>query len=96
MPGRWRTPPSAGGRAEARRDRAPRPTRPRRRPERERQFVESVFWTLKNRLGLERRQARTLPGNRARIGANFLTLAAGISLNHLRGGPTRQFADLTT
>ena len=61
-----------------------------------RQRVESVFWTLKNRLGLERHQARTLPGIRARIVAKLLALAAGIWLNHLLGRPPRQFADLAT
>ena len=61
-----------------------------------RQRVESVFWTLKNRLGLERHQARTLPGIRARIAAKLLALAAGIWLNHLLGRPPRQFADLAT
>ena len=32
-----------------------------------RQRIESVFWTLKDRLGLERHRARTLSGLRARI-----------------------------
>lgn len=43
-----------------------------------RQRIESVFWTLKDRLGLERHRARTLTGIRARIAATLLALAAGV------------------
>jgi len=53
-----------------------------------------VFWTLKDRLGLERHRARTLPGLRARIAAKLLALAAGVWLNHQTGQPTRAFAAL--
>ena len=56
--------------------------------------IESVFWTLKDRLGLERHRARTLAGLRARIAAKLLALAAGIWLNHRLGRPTRAFAEL--
>jgi hypothetical protein len=59
-----------------------------------RQLVESVFWTLKNRLGLERHRARTLTGIRARVASKLLALAAGVWLNHLLARPTRAFADL--
>ena len=59
-----------------------------------RQLVESVFWTLKDRLGLERHRARTLAGIRARVASKLLALAAGVWLNHLLGRPTRAFADL--
>ncbi|HEY1275306.1 MAG TPA: IS982 family transposase [Thermoleophilaceae bacterium] len=59
-----------------------------------RQLIESVFWTLKDRLGLERHRARTLTGIRARVASKLLALAAGIWLNHLLGRPTRAFADL--
>jgi hypothetical protein len=59
-----------------------------------RQCIESIFWTLKDRLGLERHQARTLHGLRARIAAKLLALAAGVWLNHYLGRPTRAFADL--
>jgi hypothetical protein len=59
-----------------------------------RQLIESVFWTLKDRLGLERHRARTLPGIRARVASKLLALAAGVWLNHLLGRPTRAFAAL--
>jgi transposase len=59
-----------------------------------RQCIESIFWTLKDRLGLERHHARTLHGIRARIAAKLLTLAAGVWLNHYLSRPTRAFADL--
>lgn len=57
-----------------------------------RQRIESVFWTLKDRLGLERHRARTLTGLRARIASKLLALAAGVWLNTLLGLPTRSFA----
>jgi hypothetical protein len=57
-----------------------------------RQRIESVFWTLKDRLGLERHRARTLGGLRARIASKLLALAAGVWLNTLLGLPTRSFA----
>jgi hypothetical protein len=59
-----------------------------------RQCIESIFWTLKDRLGLERHHARTMHGIRARIAAKLLALAAGVWLNHYLGRPTRAFADL--
>jgi transposase len=61
-----------------------------------RQRIESIFWTLKNRLGLERHQARTLTGLRARTAAKLLALAAGVWLNWTTGQPTRAFAALAT
>jgi len=61
-----------------------------------RQLVESVFWTLKDRLGLERHRSRTLAGIRARIASKLPALAAAIWLNHLFDRPTRSFADLAT
>ena len=61
-----------------------------------RQRIESIFWTLKNRLGLERHGARTLHGLRARIATKLLALAAGVWLNHYLGRPSRHFADLAT
>jgi hypothetical protein len=57
-----------------------------------RQRIESVFWTLKDRLGLERHRARTLPGLRARIASKLLALAAGVWVNTLLGLPSRSFA----
>jgi hypothetical protein len=59
-----------------------------------RQRIESIFWTLKDRLGLERHRARTLHGLRARIATKLLALAAGVWLNHYLGEPTRAFAAL--
>jgi transposase len=61
-----------------------------------RQCIESIFWTLKDRLGLERHHARTLHGIRARIAPKLLALAAGVWLNHTLNRPTRTFADLAT
>jgi hypothetical protein len=61
-----------------------------------RQCIESIFWTLKDQLGLERHHARTLHGLRTRIATKLLALAAGVWLNHHLGRPTRTFADLTT
>jgi hypothetical protein len=59
-----------------------------------RQCIESIFWTLKDRLGLERHNTRTLHGLRARITSKLLALAAGVWLNHYLGDrPTRKFAD---
>jgi Transposase DDE domain len=59
-----------------------------------RQQVESIIWTLKDRLGLERHGARTFTGLRARIVAKLLALAAGVWLNHYLNRPSRAFADL--
>jgi hypothetical protein len=59
-----------------------------------RQRIESIFWTLKDRLGLERHRARTLHGLRTRIATKLLALAAGVWLNHYLGQPTRAFAAL--
>jgi hypothetical protein len=57
-----------------------------------RQRIESVFWTLKDRLGLERHRARTLIGLRARIASKLLALAAGVWVNTWLGLPSRSFA----
>jgi hypothetical protein len=56
-----------------------------------RQRIESVFWTLKDRLGLERHRARTLAGLRARVASRLLALAAGVWVNSLLGLPSRSF-----
>lgn len=58
-----------------------------------RQWIESVFQTMKGQLGLERHGGRTLPGVCARIGARLLALAAGIRHNAEHGTPGRHFAD---
>src|ERR1700759_3598424 len=52
-----------------------------------RQRIESVFWTLKDRLGLERHRARTLAGLPARVASKLLALAAGVWVNTLLGLP---------
>jgi Transposase DDE domain len=58
-----------------------------------RQRIESIFWTCKGTLTLERHGARTLPGLRERILQRLLTLAAAITLNHKLGRPSRALAD---
>jgi hypothetical protein len=59
-----------------------------------RQRIESIFWTLKDRLGLERHRAKTLHGLRNRIASKLLALAAGVWLNHYLGRPSRALAAL--
>jgi hypothetical protein len=54
-----------------------------------RQRIESIFWTCKDILTLERHGARTLPGLRERVLQRLLTLAAAITLNHQLGRPSR-------
>jgi hypothetical protein len=61
-----------------------------------RQQIESIFWTLKDRLGLERHRAKTLHGLRNRIAAKPLALATGVWLNRYLDRPTRAFAALAT
>ncbi len=58
-----------------------------------RQRIESIFWTLKGTLSLERHGARTLHNLRARIAQRLLTLTAAITLNHQLGRPTRALTD---
>jgi hypothetical protein len=75
--------------------------RPRRKDEPEggphlaplRQRIESIYWTAKDILALERHGARTLRGLRVRIAARFLALAAAVSLNHELGRPSRALVD---
>jgi len=54
-----------------------------------RQRIESVFWSLKDLLCLERHGARTLVNLRARIATRLLALAACVWLNHQLGRPSR-------
>jgi hypothetical protein len=55
-----------------------------------RQRIESIVWTCKDLLTLERHGARTLAGLRERILARFCCLAAAITtLNHQLGRPSR-------
>jgi hypothetical protein len=83
--------------ADAMRDRQALIVRPRRKDEPGtgphlapiRQRIESIFWTFKDLLTLERHGARTLHGLRARISQRLLALAAGIALNHHIDRPTR-------
>ena len=58
-----------------------------------RQRIESIFWTCKDLLTLERHGARTLPGLRERVLQRFLCLAACIVLNHHLGRPSRALVD---
>jgi len=54
-----------------------------------RQRIESIFWTCKDLLTLERHGARTLPGLRERVLQRFCCLAAAVTLNHQLGRPSR-------
>jgi Transposase DDE domain len=60
-----------------------------------RQRIESVFFTCKDLLTLERHGARTPRNLFARIATRLLALAACISLNHQLGRPSRALADYT-
>ena len=54
-----------------------------------RQRIESIFWTCKDLLTLERHGARTLAGITERILQRFLCPAPCISLNHQLNRPSR-------
>jgi Transposase DDE domain len=77
--------------------------RPARRDERNsgpqlapiRQRIESVFFTCKDLLSLERHGARTLRNLCARVSARLLALAACIALNHRLRRPSRALVDFT-
>jgi hypothetical protein len=58
-----------------------------------RQRIESIFWTAKDILTLERHGARTLAGLRERVLQRFLCLAAAVSLNPQLGRPSRTLVD---
>ncbi len=60
-----------------------------------RQRIESVFYSCKDLLSLERHGARTPRNLAARIAIRLLALAACISLNHQLGRPSRAIADYT-
>ena len=60
-----------------------------------RQRIESVFFTCKDLLSLERHGARTPRNLFARIATRLLALAACISLNHQLGRPSRAIANYT-
>jgi hypothetical protein len=57
-----------------------------------RQRIESIFWTAKDLLTLERHGARTLHGLRVRIAQRLLALAACVALNHRLDRPSRSLA----
>jgi hypothetical protein len=77
--------------------RPPRATEPQTGPHLApiRQRIESVFWTCKDLLSLERHGARTPHNLFARIAVRLLALAACINLNHQLGRPSRAIADYT-
>jgi Transposase DDE domain len=77
--------------------RPPRATEPRTGPHLApiRQRIESVLWTCKDLLTLERHGARTPHNLLARIATRLLALTACISLNHQLGRPSRALADYT-
>jgi Transposase DDE domain len=77
--------------------RPPRATEPQTGPHLApiRQRIESVFWTCKDLLTLERHGARTPRNLFARIAVRLLALAACISLNHQLGRPSRAIANYT-
>jgi hypothetical protein len=60
-----------------------------------RQRIESIFWTRKDILTLERHGARTLRNLRVRLCARFAALAAAVMLNHHLGRPTRSLVCYT-
>ncbi len=77
--------------------------RPRRKDERGRgphlapirQRIESIFWTCKDILTLERHGARTLHNLRVRLATRFTALAAAIALNYRLGRPPRSIVCYT-
>jgi hypothetical protein len=60
-----------------------------------RQRIESIFWTAKDILTLERHGARTLANLRVRLCARFAVLAAAVMLNHQLGRPSRSLVAYT-
>jgi len=60
-----------------------------------RQRIESIFWTCKDLLALERHGARTLHNLRARIAQRLLALTACVYLNHWLGRPSRNLIPYT-
>ncbi|MHB1538845.1 MAG: transposase [Solirubrobacteraceae bacterium] len=60
-----------------------------------RQRIESIFWTCKDILTIERHGARTLRNLRVRLAARFAARAAAIALNHQLSRPSRSLANYT-
>jgi hypothetical protein len=56
-----------------------------------RQWIESVLWTCKGQLTLERHGGRTLGGVCVRVALRLLALAAGLTHNYDIGEPGRHF-----
>ncbi|HLI31968.1 MAG TPA: hypothetical protein VKU89_04410 [Solirubrobacteraceae bacterium] len=56
------------------------------------QRIESIFWSAKEILALERHGARTLRNLRVRLRARFAALATAVALNHRLGRPSRSLA----
>jgi hypothetical protein len=54
-----------------------------------RQWIESIFWTLKGQLSLERHGGRTLNGLVTRVSQRLLALAAAVWMNAKSGHPGR-------
>jgi hypothetical protein len=57
-----------------------------------RQWIESVFWTCKGQLALERHGGRTVTGVCVRVALRLLALTAGLIHNYDIGDPGRHFA----
>jgi hypothetical protein len=60
-----------------------------------RQWIESVFWTCKGQLALERHGGRTVTGVCVRVALRLLALAGGLLHNYDIGDPGRHFAAYT-
>lgn len=60
-----------------------------------RQWIESVFWTCKGQLTLERHAGRSVTGVAARVALRLLALAAALWHNQLIGQPGRHLAPYT-
>ena len=60
-----------------------------------RQRIESIFYTAKDILGLERHRARVLHQLRVRLACRFAAPAAAVALNHRLGRPSRALACYT-
>jgi hypothetical protein len=55
-----------------------------------RQWVEAIFDTLKDQLGLERHGAHTIQGVWIRVAQRLLALAAGVWFNWQLGQPSKR------
>lgn len=60
-----------------------------------RQWIESVFWTCKGQLALERHGGRSITGLASRVALRLLALAAALWHNQLIGQPGRHLAPYT-